>query len=110
MEKSLRKLNQRERHKLWSERVAACRSSGISVRQWCRENGISEKTYYYWQHRLFESARAVSDMPEFAEVIIPDAHSTGVAAVVCTDAFRLEIQNGADASTLQAVFHALLSC
>ena len=34
---------------MWQDRVQACRSSGQSVEQWCRENGISSKTYYRWE-------------------------------------------------------------
>lgn len=32
MEKSLQALNRQEKIAVWSERIAACRSSGISVR------------------------------------------------------------------------------
>lgn len=32
MEKSLQTLNRQEKVAVWSERIAACRSSGISVR------------------------------------------------------------------------------
>ena len=69
MEQSLQKLNQHDRLILWTERVAACRSSGKSVRQWCQENGIAEKTYYYWQRRIFELTKTRAD-PVFAEVVV----------------------------------------
>jgi hypothetical protein len=39
MEKNLQKLNQQDRLKLWTERVATSRNSKTQVRQWCRENG-----------------------------------------------------------------------
>jgi putative transposase len=52
MEKNLQKLNQHDRLRLWTERVAACLSSGIQVRQWFRDHGVNEKTYYYWQRRV----------------------------------------------------------
>ena len=29
----------------WSQRVAECRSSGLSVTRWCAENEIKPKTY-----------------------------------------------------------------
>ena len=40
-------LKHRARLEEWKERVAACRSSGMSVRGWCQEQGIAYKTYYY---------------------------------------------------------------
>lgn len=34
-------------HKLWKEQIQDCRKSGLSVTDWCRENGIHIQTYYY---------------------------------------------------------------
>ena len=40
----------------WSARVAECRSSGIVVKAWCREHGISLKTYYNWERQIVKEA------------------------------------------------------
>ena len=32
----------------WTARFAECRSSGMTVRAWCEAQGLSIKTYYYW--------------------------------------------------------------
>ena len=64
MENGLQKLGVVRRMELWSERVQECRSSGKSVREWCRDKGLSEKTYacicahsvYAVFHRPFELA------------------------------------------------------
>lgn len=45
----------------------ACRSSGRTVKDWCKESGISEQTYYRWQKRLFEMARQQQE-ERFAEI------------------------------------------
>ena len=47
MEQELQKLNADQRLAVWTQRIADCRSSGKSVKHWCQENDISEKTYYY---------------------------------------------------------------
>ena len=31
---------------IWRERIIACRSSGMNVRDWCKAEGIAIKTYY----------------------------------------------------------------
>ena len=31
----------------WLERITQCRSSGLTDRQWCIENGIPVSTFYY---------------------------------------------------------------
>lgn len=54
MGQSLQALSKQERLEQWSGKIAACRGSGMTVRAWCQERGISEKTYYYWQRRLFQ--------------------------------------------------------
>lgn len=30
----------------WAERIRQCSESGLTVSEWCRENGINPKTYY----------------------------------------------------------------
>ena len=36
----------------WNAMVEACQSSGLTVRNWCKENFISYKTYYYRLRKL----------------------------------------------------------
>ncbi len=40
----------------WRELVAECRSSGETVTAWCREHGISRKTYYRWEKAVLTKA------------------------------------------------------
>ena len=35
METGLQKLNHQQKAAQWGERIASCRSSGLTVRQWC---------------------------------------------------------------------------
>ena len=52
MARELQTLNEQNKLALWAERVNACRSSGRTVKDWCKESGICEQTYYRWQKRL----------------------------------------------------------
>jgi len=36
----------------WAKLIGECQESGLTVRQWCEENGISTKTYYYRRKRV----------------------------------------------------------
>ena len=36
----------------WAMVIQECNSSGLSNREFCRQRGISEKTYYYWLRKL----------------------------------------------------------
>ena len=68
MEESLQTLNAVQRVQVWAERIAEYRSSGKSVRAWCREKEISEKTYYYWQRRLYQQKVSTAEGVDFAEI------------------------------------------
>ena len=45
MGSELQTMNGQNKLALWAERVSACRSSDLSVRDWCKENDICEQTY-----------------------------------------------------------------
>ncbi len=47
----------------WSVRIAECRSSGMSVKDWCAEQGIHIKTYYYWEKRFVTEATQQLSLP-----------------------------------------------
>ena len=36
----------------WAMVIQECSDSGLSNREFCRQRGISEKTYYYWLRKL----------------------------------------------------------
>ena len=67
----------------WTSVVEQCmsRTSGQTISQWCKDNAISEKQYYYWQRRVRSQAAASlsGNLPApqtptevtFAEVKIP---------------------------------------
>ena len=39
----------------WEQRILACQQSGMSVRSWCRENGVTTGSYYHYLRKLRES-------------------------------------------------------
>jgi hypothetical protein len=39
----------------WAERIAAQQRSGKSVKQFCKENGLTEYSFYAWRKRLPQS-------------------------------------------------------
>ena len=36
----------------WAQMVRECRSSGLTVKEWCANNGVNIKTYYYRLKRV----------------------------------------------------------
>ncbi len=53
---------------LWQQRIQECMSSGLSVKRWCEEKGVSSPRFYYWKNRLEKKQRETSEetMPVIA--------------------------------------------
>ena len=109
MERGLQTVNQQRKLSEWAERVTACRSSGQSVKTWCRENDVSEQTYYKWQRRLYELAQNQQEN-RFAEITPQRISNNSIAVTVQIGSVELAVYNGADAATVEAVLRAVKSC
>lgn len=110
MSRDLQVMNGQNKLALWAERVSACRNSGLSVKAWCRENGVNEQTYYKWQKKLFTMAQAQQES-RFAEVTpVQSVRSGGVAVTVRIAGAEADIHAGADAATAETVLRILKSC
>ena len=95
----------------WKERVAAYRSSGLSVKQWCQENGCSPKTYYNWEREVLGKVREnerTESLPVLTELAIakplPEHHAANTsfvpAAVIRFGQVELELSNAVSAELL----------
>ena len=108
--RELQTINQQNKLALWAGRISECRSSGQNVKVWCKENGICEQTYYRWQKRLFEMAKAQQEV-QFAEVTpVRPLRSGNVAVTVRIAGAEADIHSGADAATVETVLRILKSC
>lgn len=120
-ETSLQSLGQRQRLLEWSQRVADCRQSGMSVKRWCDENGVSPKTYYTWQKKVFSvmveqqklQLEAEGQEGCFVELPAPQQIQqtpSDLAASVQAGQVSINIYSGADPKLAQALVQALKSC
>lgn len=62
------------RHQAWALMVQEQTRSGLSVGEWCAQNNISEKSFYYRRKRVREEM--LQSSPVFAELSNPTAHNT----------------------------------
>jgi len=49
---AIRAIKQEVRLQKWSAQIKAQQTSGMTVRQWCAQNGINSKTYYYYLNKV----------------------------------------------------------
>ena len=107
----------RKKHLLeWSQRVANCRSSGLSVSRWCTENNIKPKTYYAWQKKVFaamieqQKEQMMGPDPWFAELPPPVAEPARDKIPVASIRVRettLDVYEGASPEIVTALCEIL---
>ena len=101
----------------WAAQIQNCRSSGLPVRAWCRQEGINASTYYRWERELLTAADQApcSAVPAvtFAELPAPKQVSCNVAercATLRIGSASLDIYPGCDAEQLKMLVALLRLC
>lgn len=109
----------------WLDIIHRCRESGLSNTQWCEENGISIKSYYYWLAKIRKMA--IEDLPrkkhaicqtespvDFAEVCMEPSHQNTFTAdapvIVRSGNFSIEVHSSADAALIRSVLQVVSTC
>lgn len=108
----------------WTKIIKECLASGMNKTAWCREHGISDKSFFYWQRRLREEAyisTVESSLPavnavsipakpsvDFVELRLPEQSTVSSTAfrpdvIIRKDSFSLEISNTASAELLSRI-------
>ena len=89
-----------ERRGQWQARIAEQERSGQTIRQFCRDRGISEFSFYGWRKRLSQSGPV-----SFALVETTQAKESSMLELVLCSGDRLRLP--ADPSTLRTVLTVL---
>ena len=108
------KLKHRVKLQEWAARMQDCRSSGLSVRAWRRQEEINAATYYRWEWELLalaetELCSSVSTV-RFAELPAPKQISRNVAersATLHMGNASLDIYPGCDTEQLKMLVELL---
>lgn len=98
-----RKLGTRDED--WRTRISAQERSGVTVKQFCKQQGLTEQSFYYWRKRLQTPASMRFALVETAQWGGTADHAT--VELVLTTGERLRISAGVDAATLRQVLEAL---
>jgi hypothetical protein len=90
----------------WREQVAEQERSGLSAKQFCKERGLKECSFYAWRKRLRKR-----ELVRFALVERGAARqepaTDAALEVLLTSGERLRIGVGVDSATLHTVLEAL---
>lgn len=104
----------------WISLIQECKSSGLSVKQWCYQNGIPEGNYYYWLKRIrikaIEALPAIptdndpqKDIPEnsiFTKVTLPQK-SIATDITLSIHGIEIRLNNTATTELIHSVLLAV---
>ena len=95
-------VKQEIRQQEWCAQIEAQQASGMTVQQWCAENGINVKTYYHRLRRVRE--QCMETVPSIVSVPLPqqdrDIH-------IEKNGIQISLPTDIPSETLVAVVHAL---
>lgn len=108
MNKNRKLLNQAKHEAnlaIWRERVRECRNSGLRIYEWCKQNGLNDKTYYKWQREIWDRENEKREIGlskqeeiQFSEVqniyLEPEKDKAGVT--IEKSGWKIELQNDAN--------------
>ena len=102
----------------WVGAIQACRSSGLSVRKWCRQQEISPSTYYRWEREVLSAAGSMAQQEEvesvtFAEVPVPRKECCNEAehsATLYVGNVRIDIYSSCGREQLKTLVEMLHIC
>lgn len=90
----------------WREQVAQQERSGLSVKQFCEAQRITEQSFYVWRKRLREAAPVRFALVE-TEPAKSQSSGEGGLELVLARGERLRISSGVDAALLRRVLEVL---
>ena len=86
----------------WAAQIEAQQSSGMRVQQWCAENGINDKTYYYHLRKIREQC------VESSPAIVPVTLGQGASEIhIEKNGLQISLQADTAPETLIALIHEL---
>ena len=84
--------------------VTACRNSGMTAKEWCRQNGYNIDTYYKWQQKVFKAAKETMEAGTFAD--ITPAVRTSKVSITTPDGITIGL-SAPDPETVSAVIKGI---
>ena len=61
----------------WTKLVQCCADSGLTKKEWCIQNNIKLKTYYYWQRRVRNHALTLKTVGPDSDTVFTEVKLRG---------------------------------
>ena len=102
--------------KNWKEEIEAQISSGLSVREWCLQNNVNQKSYYYHLRKVREASIEIKEQQEIIAVaeiskpILENKSSANSKVIIRKEGIEIEIFENTSAQMIQFILRGLKSC
>ena len=90
----------------WQQRILDCQSSGMSVKAWCQQNGISTGSYYFHLRKIRESVLEENQIIPFE----PPKPVSSSGIHIESAGITITLPKTVSAEQLAAILSALKSC
>ena len=90
----------------WADLIRQHEQSGVPVKDFCRDQGVSEPSFYSWRKRL-ASREPVKFALVDAGASVTNPRASSSVELILGSGDRLRIPAGADAATLRTVLSVL---
>jgi len=95
------------KRKIWSERIASWKQSGLSQRAYCKQHQLVLGTFCYWRGRLKkQKACSPTGKPRFLPVTLTQPKHAALILKI-NDRHSIEIKPGFDPELLSKVVRAV---
>ncbi len=117
MESKVTKYTKEIRAQKWSEIVMECNSSGMSKKEWLKENNVKPKSFYYWQHKLRKQALETKEPDAVTEIVQINLQSKEIKSSQNNNSDKIiirkcgiEIELPSNNASVEAILKGLASC
>ena len=88
--------------------IQSCQNSGMTIKEWCFQNNVTEGSYYYWLHKIRETAILEKERNEIVQVTLPEMHlSSEEGILIKYQGVSLEIPAGTTSSDIVSILRAI---
>lgn len=110
MSNEQKKSNNRNRL-FWQKAIDTWQNSGMSVRKFCKAEGLTESSFYNWRKKLSGGKSQINkeilkSQPEFIKVSLSGSERVPLELELCSGSI-LRINPGSDTKTLSSVLSIL---
>lgn len=105
-------MTKKEKRIEWKAKFDSWKRSGLSVAEWCREEGIKDHQMYYWIQR-FKDDSLVTEAPQSVQWLTVDMQNEPIGSFTDESVFihlgqlSIEVRPGANMALLSDVVQVL---